>query len=135
MEWWMVVVIAFGTLILFFLLGLPIAFGFLALDIIGLSLLFGTKGMRLLISSIFESVANFTLSPIPMFILLGELFYQSRAVDIAFVAIDKWVGGIRARLHIVTLLFATVFGAISGSAVAMAAMIGPTILPEMEERG
>jgi TRAP-type C4-dicarboxylate transport system permease large subunit len=40
-----------------------------------------------------------------------------------------------SRLHIVTLIFATVFGAISGSGIAMAAMLGTTILPEMEKRG
>jgi tripartite ATP-independent transporter DctM subunit len=135
MEWWMFIIIFFGLLIFIFLLGIPIAFGFLVLDIIGLYLLIGAKGIKLIIPSIFDSVANFTLSPILMFILLGEIFYQSRAVDIAFLAIDKWVGGIRARLHIVTLLFATIFGAISGSGLAMAAMMGTTILPEMEKRG
>lgn len=135
MEWWMIAIIAFGSLILFFLLGLPIAFGFLALDIIGLNLLFGAKGLKLLTPSIYESVGSFALSPIPMFIFLGEIFYQSQAVDIAFNAIDKWIGGLRARLHIVTLIFATVFGAISGSGTAMAAMLGKTTLPEMEKRG
>lgn len=135
MEWWIIVTIGFGLLILFFLLGVPIAFSFLALDIIGLYFLFGTNGIKLVTPSIYDSLASFALSPLPMFILLGEIFYQSRAVDIAFASIDKWVGGIRARLHIVTLLFATVWGAISGSSIAMAAMMGSTILPEMERRG
>jgi len=135
MEWWLLLTIAFGLLIVLFCLGLPIAIAFLALDIVGLNLIFGAKGMALLSNSIFESVATFTLSPIPMFVLLGEIFYQSHAVDIAFDAIDKWVGGIRARLHVVTLLFSTLWGAISGAAMAVAAMLGTTVLPEMERRG
>jgi tripartite ATP-independent transporter DctM subunit len=135
MEWWLLLIIAFGVLIALFCTGLPIAFSFLALDIVGLYLLFGEKGMALLSNSIFDSVASFTMSPIPLFILLGEIFYQSKVVNFAFDAIDKWVGGVRARLHIVTLVFATIFGAISGAAMAMAAMLGTTVLPEMNQRG
>ena len=135
MEWWLFLIIAFGVLIALFCTGLPIAFCFLALDIVGLYLLFGEKGMALLSNSIFDSVASFTMSPIPLFILLGEIFYQSTVVNFAFDAIDKWVGGVRARLYIVTLVFATIFGAISGAAMAMAAMLGTTVLPEMNQRG
>jgi tripartite ATP-independent transporter DctM subunit len=135
MEWWLILIIAFGLLVALFCMGLPIAFSFLALDIVGLYLLFGEKGMGLLSNSIFDSVASFTMSPIPLFILLGEIFYQSKVVNYAFDAIDKWVGGFRARLHIVTLIFATIFGAISGAAMAMAAMLGTTVLPEMNKRG
>ncbi len=135
MEWWLILIIAFGLLIALFCMGLPIAFSFLALDIVGLYLLFGEKGMGLLSNSIFDSVASFTMSPIPLFILLGEIFYQSKVVNYAFDAIDKWVGGVRARLHIVTLIFATIFGAISGAGMAMAAMLGTSVLPEMNKRG
>ena len=135
MEWWLLLSIAFGVLVALFCMGLPIAFSFLALDIIGLYLLFGQKGMALLSNSIFDSVASFTMSPIPLFILLGEIFYQSKVVNYAFDAIDKWIGGVRARLHLVTLVFATIFGAISGAAMAMAAMLGTTVLPEMNKQG
>ena len=135
MEWWVLLIIAFGLLIVLFCMGLPIAIAFLALDIVGLYLLFGDKGMGLLSNSIFESVASFTMSPIPLFILLGEIFYQSKVVNFAFDAIDKWVGRIRARLYIVTLIFATIFGAISGAGMAMAAMLGTSVLPEMNNRG
>ncbi len=135
MDWWVILVISFGALVALFCMGLPIAIAFLAIDIIGLYLLFGAKGMSLLGNSIFESVATFSLSPIPMFVLLGEIFYESEVVDIAFDTIDKWVGKVRARLHLVTLLFATIFGAISGSGMAMASMLGSTVLPEMNRRG
>jgi tripartite ATP-independent transporter DctM subunit len=135
MEWWVTLIIAFVLLIFFFSLGLPVAFAFFALNIIGLSLLFGERGMTLLTNSFFDSVASFSLTPIPMFIFLGEIFYQSEAVNIAFDAIDTWVGGVRARLHIVTLLFSTIWGAISGAAMGVVAMLGTTVLPEMNKRG
>lgn len=135
MEWWVVLIIAFGALCVLFCIGLPISISFLTLDIIGLYLIFGQKGMALLTNSIFNSVGSFTLSTVPLFILLGEIFYQSKVVNFAFDFIDKWVGGVRARLHIVTIVFGTIFGAISGSGIAMAAMLGTTVLPEMEQRG
>lgn len=135
MEWWLVFVIAFGSLLIFFTTGVPVAFCFLGLDIIGLYLLFGERGMSLLTESMVESVATFTMSPLPMFVFLGEIFFQSRVVDIAFEAIDKWIGTVRARLHIVALIFATIYGAISGSGMAMAAVMGSGLLPDMVKRG
>jgi tripartite ATP-independent transporter DctM subunit len=135
MEWWLILIIAFGSLLIFFCSGMPIAISFLALDIIGLYFLFGEKGMTLLINGMVDSLASFTLSPLPLFVLLGEIFYRSKLVDIAFDAIDKWVGSFRARLHIVTLIFSTIFGAISGSGLAITAMLGNTILPQMVKRG
>ena len=93
------------------------------------------KGLILLPGSIYESVATFTMSPIPLFILLGEILFQSNAVDVCFNAMDKWVGGIRARLHIVTLIFSVMFGAISGAAMASCAIMGTIVLPEMLRRG
>jgi tripartite ATP-independent transporter DctM subunit len=135
MEWWLIIIIAFGSLIIFFCTGLPIAISFLTLDVIGLLLLFGGKGLLLLPTSIFDSVASFTMTPIPLFILLGEILFQSRAVDVCFSAMDKWVGGVKARLHIVTILFSVLFGAISGAAMATVAILGTIVLPEMLRRG
>lgn len=135
MEWWFFVLLFFGALLLFFTAGIPVALSFMAMDIIGLYFLFGAKGMTVLTNSMIDSVGNFNMSPLPMFVFLGELFFQSRVVDIAFEAIDKWIGGVRARLHIVALIFATIYGAISGSGMAMAAVMGAGLLPEMLSRG
>ena len=135
MDWWLLLIIAFSFLIFLFFLGLPIAISFLALDIVGLYILFGERGMHLLTNSIFQSVGSFTLSPIPLFIFLGEVFYESKVVNYAFDFIDKWIGRVRARLHIVTLIFGVIFGAISGAGMAMCAMLGSTVLPEMNKRG
>jgi len=100
-----------------------------------LYLLLGERGMDLLATSMVDSVATFTMSPLPLFIFLGEIFFQSRVVDSAFEAIDKWIGSVRARLHIVALIFSTIYGAISGSGMAMPAVMGTSVLPEMIRRG
>ncbi len=135
MEWWVIAIIAFGSLLFFFCTGLPIAIAFLLLDVIGVFLLFGTKGLFILTSSMFDSVASSGYTPIPLFILLGEILFQSKAVDVCFSAMDKWVGSVKARLHIVTILFSILFGAISGAAMATVAILGTIVLPEMLKRG
>jgi tripartite ATP-independent transporter DctM subunit len=135
MEWWLILIISFGSVIILFCTGLQIAVSFLALNVIGMFLLFGEKGLLLLPASIFDSVAGFTLTPIPLFVLLGEILFRSGAVNICFSAVDKWVGGIKARLHIVTILFSVLFGAISGTAVATIAILATIVLPEMLRRG
>jgi tripartite ATP-independent transporter DctM subunit len=114
---------------------MPVAIAFLFLDIVGLLLLFGPKGLSVLAESILDSVANYNLSPIPLFILLGEILFRSRAVDVCFNAMDKWVGSVKARLHIVTIIFSVLFGAISGAAMATVAILGSLVLPEMIKRG
>jgi tripartite ATP-independent transporter DctM subunit len=135
MEWWLTLIIAFGSLIIFLITGLPVAFSFLALVIIGLLSLQGINGLILLPGSILDSVAFYTLTPIPLFILLGEILFQSHAVDVCYNAMDKCVGSIRARLHIVTLIFSVLFGAISGAAMATCAILGSIVYPEMVRRG
>jgi tripartite ATP-independent transporter DctM subunit len=134
MDWYWVLILLFGMLIVLFLLGMPVALAFLAIDIVGLVILAGPHSLLLLSTSIFDSVASFTLTPIPLFIFLGEILYNSKAIEVAFDAMDKWVGGIRARLHITTLVFSTFFGAISGAAMAAVAMLGTTVYPEMCRR-
>jgi tripartite ATP-independent transporter DctM subunit len=134
-EWWLVLIVIFGALLVFFSTGLPIGISFLCLDVIALLWFYGIKGVTLLPSSIYESVANLNLTPVPLFILLGEILFRSGSIDICYTALDKWVTGIKARLHIVTLIFAVIFGAISGSGLATCSILGTMALPEMLRRG
>src|SRR5690606_3937009 len=54
---------------------------------------------------------------------------------VVFNAVDGVVGAVRARLSVVSIVLSTVFGALSGSAMAVAAMMGSSLLPEMRNRG
>jgi TRAP-type C4-dicarboxylate transport system permease large subunit len=82
-----------------------------------------------------SSVANFTLLPVPMFILMGEILWQSKVVFRAMDVIDGMLGRLPGRLSVLTLLSGTVFSALSGSTMANTAMLGSVLLPEMERRG
>ena len=135
MEWWLVLLLSIGGLIVLLCLNVPVAIAFLAVDIVGLLILAGMKGLGLITASIFESVGSITLGAIPLFYLLGEVLFQSKAVNIILDTVDKWIGNFRARLNIVGIGVGTVLGALSGAAMADAAVLAATLLPEMLKRG
>ncbi|MBI4186466.1 MAG: TRAP transporter large permease subunit [Chloroflexi bacterium] len=136
MDWWLVLVIIFGSLILFMLTGLPVAFCFLLVNIIGVYLFWGgTAGLELLITSMFSSVAVFTLLPVPLFILMGEVMFMSGFAPDMIDALDKWLGRLPGRLGLETVAAGTIIATLSGSSLASQAMLTSTLLPEMEKRG
>lgn len=136
MEWWGLLLLIFCLLLALFATGLPIFLAFLTLNIGALFYLTGSlDGVLLIINSMFDTGTSISLAAIPLFILLGEILFRSGAVKILFNAVDALVGNIRARLYAVAILLSTIFGALSGSAMAVAAMMGSSLLPEMRNRG
>lgn len=136
MEWYVVISAVFFLLLALFASGLPIFLSFLTLNLLGIYYLTGDfSGVLLIINSMFSTGTSMSLAAIPLFILLGEILFRSSAVNILFNAVDALVGSIRARLYAVSIVLSSVFGALSGSAMAVAAMMGSSLLPEMRERG
>ena len=89
--------------------------------LVGLFLISGNlNGVTLIINSMFSTGTSLSLAAIPLFVLLGELLFRSGSVKILFDAVDGLVGNIRARLYVVSILLSTLFGALSGSAMAVA---------------
>ncbi|MFB4164247.1 TRAP transporter large permease subunit [Alteribacillus sp. JSM 102045] len=136
LEWWVVLILFFLFLITFVFSGMPVAFAFLLVNIIIATLVIGFEsGMETLIFSAFESVASFALTPIPLFVLMGELLFHSGLVMKVLDVFSKLMGRIPSRLSILTIVTGTMFSALSGSAVANAAMLGSSLTPEMQKRG
>lgn len=135
MEWYVILGSVFALLLALFLMGLPIFLSFLVLNIGGLYLLTGDmKGVLLVVNSMFNTSTSISLAAIPLFVLLGELLFRSGSVRIIFDAVDALIGNFRARLYAVSIALSTIFGALSGSAMAVAAMMGSSLLPEMQKR-
>jgi tripartite ATP-independent transporter DctM subunit len=136
MEWWLVLLIIFGLLVLLFMIGVPIAFSFLLIDLIGVFIFWrGEAGLSQLILSIYESVTNFNLLPIPLFVLMGDFMFRSGMAPKMMDILDKWLGRLPGRLSILAVFGGAIFGALSGAGAASAAMLGSVLLPEMEKRG
>ncbi len=135
MEWYFVLAFFIFGLIFFLLLGFPIAFSFLAIDLLGIIIFMGTGGLKQVTLQIFSSLSTFTLAPIPMFILMGEIMFQSKLANDTIDVIDKWLGRLPGRLSLLAAAGGTIFSALSGSSIANTAMLGTALLPEMKNRG
>lgn len=136
MEWYVTLATLFGLLILVLMTGIPVAFGFLLINVVGLLVVFdGLRGLALVAPSAGTSVASFSLTPIPMFLLMGELLTRSGLATLSLDAVDNWIGRVPGRLSVVAVTGGAVFGAMSGSSLASTALLGSTIGPEMAKRG
>jgi tripartite ATP-independent transporter DctM subunit len=136
MEWWITLVLIFICLMFLFVIGVPVAFSFLFINIIGVYVFWGGEaGLTQLIRSIYRSVATFALLPVPLFILMGEIMFRSGVAPKMMGTLDKWLGRIPGRLSMLAIGGGTQFSTLSGSAMAGCAMLGSVLVPEMEKRG
>lgn len=86
-------------------------------------------------SEIFWKVANeFTLTTIPLFVLLGELLLRAGVAERMYAATALWLNRLPGGLLHANIAASTLFSATSGSSVATAATIGTVALPEVERR-
>ena len=126
----------FGVLTAFFAVGLPVAFAFLGINVIGAWVwLGGDAGLVQMIRNGVASIASFSLTPIPFFVLMGEILFHTGVAMKAIDAIDRLIWRVPGRLSVVAVVAGTVFSAISGSTIATTALLGSLMLPEMLRRG
>jgi tripartite ATP-independent transporter DctM subunit len=123
-----------STLLLF--LGLPVAFAFLVINLIGAWLFLGGEaGLVQLARNSVGSVASFSLTPIPLFILMGEVLFHTGLAVKVIDGVERLIRQVPGRLAVVAVVAGTVFSAISGSTIATTAMLGSLMLPVMLARG
>jgi tripartite ATP-independent transporter DctM subunit len=81
------------------------------------------------------AVINFSLTPIPLFVLMGEILFHTGLALKVIDGIERLVRQVPGRLAVVAVVAGTVFSAISGSTIATTAMLGSLMLPVMLSRG
>ena len=136
MEWWGILIIIGGILLSLFLSGIPVAFAFLTLNIIGLTVwMGGIENLRLLLPSAYRSTGVFTFVAVPLFIFMGETLFQTGLARLMVDNLAKWVGKIHGSLSLIAIAAGTLFAMMSGSAVSGVAVFGSTMAPEMKRRG
>ena len=135
MEWYFTLLVGIAILFALFLSGAPIFLAFLFAILVGVYYIIGPAGFPMFANSILDTVSITSLASIPLFILMGELLFRSGTMDVLFDSIDKLVGRIRGRQYVLVVVLSAVFGALSGVAMAVAAMLGRAIMPGMQARG
>ena len=136
MEWWLYIVILFGSTMIVMATGMPVAFCFMLINVVGMYIfLGGMAGLEQFILSMYTSVAVFTMLPVPLFILMGELLFKSGTGMLVINALDGWFGKLRGRLSLVTVVAGTILAALTGSSVSSTSMMGSVMIPEMTKQG
>jgi len=136
MDWGASLSLMLGLLMVLMALGLPVAFAFLGVNIVGAVVFLGGEiGLDQLARNTMASVSNFSLVPIPLFLLMGEILFHSGVAFKAIDAVDRLIARVPGRLSIVSVAGGTVFSSLSGSTIANTAVLGSALLPEMLRRG
>jgi tripartite ATP-independent transporter DctM subunit len=136
MVWWLAATVLFGLLMALFAIGLPAAFAFFGINAVGAWVwLGGDPGLVQMIRNGVASISSFSLTPIPFFVLMGEVLFHTGVAMKAIDAIDRLIWRVPGRLSVVAVVAGTVFSAISGSTIATTALLGSLMLPEMLRRG
>jgi len=133
--------ITFGIIALFlllcvFLTGIELAFGMAIVGFIGFAMLkdFDTA-ISLLANDYFDSLASYSLTAIPLFVLMGQIAFNAGIAKRLFDTTHKFMGHIPGGLAVATVAGATVFKAICGSVAATAATFASVAVPEMDRYG
>ncbi|MFC1979453.1 TRAP transporter large permease subunit [Chloroflexota bacterium] len=136
MEWPLALLLVLGSLFVFMIAGLPVAFSFMVVNLIGAFLWWGgMPGLTHVAVSIMSSLTRFALLPLPLFILMGEVIAHSGIAPRMIDALDKWLGRLPGRLGLLAVGSGAVFSTLTGVSMASIAMMGPVLVPEMEKRG
>ncbi len=136
MEWYWALALLLGGAVGLLILGLPVAFAFFAANIAGAwYFMRGEIGLSLMPIEYALSIAQFSLVPVALFILMGEILFQTGVAFRSINAIDKLISGVPGRLSIVSIAGGSVFSSLSGSTIANTAVLGNLLLPDMLKRG
>lgn len=91
--------------------------------------------MRVTGTAIWGSLANWTLVPLPLFILMGDILIRSKISSQLFSGLAPWLSRVPGGLLHINVIGSGIFAAISGSSAATAATIGRMSIPELRSRG
>ncbi|SDL03982.1 TRAP transporter, DctM subunit [Maridesulfovibrio ferrireducens] len=119
-----------------FLTRMPVAYVMTLVGFSGFSILISMKGgLNLLSRSFYDSFSSYSLATIPLFILMGQLAFNSGISRKLYRAAYHFLGNIQGGLAMATVAACTAFGAVCGSSPATAATMATVGIPEMKRYG
>ena len=127
-----------GILALFFLLvaRMPVGMALLAVGFGGIWVIDGQRvAVATLSSETYSSITAYSLSIIPLFVLMGNMAGAAGYSQKLYEAAYAWIGRLKGGLASATVVGCATFAAVSGSSVATAVTIGKVALPQMKRFG
>ena len=126
----------FLLVLAFMAMGVPVAFAFLAANLLGAWILVGDwYGPLQVVDNSTSLITSFTLVAVPMFVFMGALLFHSGLALRVFDALETLFGRLPARLSYITVAGGSTFSTLTGSTMANTAMLGSLMIPEMTRRG
>ena len=127
---------AFAAILALVALRMPIGAALALVAIVGLDYVAGpTVTLSLAGSLPYEFSANWELSAVPMFLLMGAIVYRSGLSDPLFAALSVWLRFLPGGLAIASNFACAIFAAACGSSVATTVAMGRIAIPEMLKVG
>lgn len=132
----MAILIAFCVFIILLMLGMNIGSVLLITGILGIFLVGDYSILiNILQSDVFARVAGYTLTTIPLFILMSQFFIQAGIVKDLYAIVYNYSRGKSGILGSLTIILGAVLGSISGSGSAASAALGQVAIPELKKHG
>ena len=116
-------------------LRVPIAFSMAAVGVVGIALMRSVPAAFSSAATEIMDVASYTLSVVPLFVLMGNLVTRAGMSTELYQAAYSFIGHRRGGLAMSTVLACAGFGAICGSSIATAATMARVAMPEMRRFG
>lgn len=128
--------LAFGFLLVLLLLRVPIAFAMIVVGVGGFALYRGIDAaLAVFRQSAFDTVLSYSLSVVPLFILMGNLLSRSGVAAGLFAAANRLVGRMPGGLAMAAIVSCGGFAAVSGSSLATAATMSKVAMPSLRRFG
>lgn len=128
--------IAIGVLLLLLAIRIPIAYALILVSFGGIVSMIGLgPGIGLLAAGPYDFVASWTLSAVPMFLLMGFICYHAGMTSGLFAAANVFLRRVPGGLAISSVLACSGFASVCGSSLACAAAMGRIAIPEMVKSG
>lgn len=124
----------FGSLIIFLLTGMPIAFG-VGLAVAFTIIMWGEAPLIMNFQQMYQGIDSFTLIALPMFVWAGDLMGKGGIISDLLLLCNVLCGKVRGSLAHANIIGSMFFAGISGSATADTAAIGGALIPAMVEDG
>ena len=127
-----------GFVLLFFLAfgGVPLGLAMLLAGVGGFAFVRGSDGALAMLAQIMvDSSANYGMSVLPMFVLMGIFVHRAEISEELYDAANAWLGHFKGGLAHATVVSCALFAAISGSSIATAATMSRVAIPPMRRLG
>ncbi|MGR3453757.1 TRAP transporter large permease [Pseudooceanicola sp.] len=125
-----------GVLFLLLLLRVPVALALIAVSFGGVAWLLGvTPALGILANTPYSFVASWTMSAVPMFLLMGFVAYHARLTEGLFTAAKALLWRVPGALAVSSVFACSGFAAVCGSSLATSASMGRIAIPEMVRAG